>query len=206
MNSKAQPYVLIDRDLDGVDANFVGINDKRAGYLATEHLVSMGCRRIAHIRGQDNSPGNGRFQGYKDALLDNNLHFSDDYVVRRSYVDIETTRQGAEAMRLLLELDPKPDGVFCFNDPLAIGAMSTILEAGLRIPEDIALIGCGNLPNNDWLRVPLSSIDQRSQTVGRRAAELALNLIESKHMPRTQTTVLEPTLVIRSSTRKREIK
>lgn len=206
MNSKAQPYVLIDRDLDGVDANFVGINDKRAGYLATEHLVSMGCRRIAHIRGQDNSPGNGRFQGYKDALLDNNLLFSDDYVVRRSYVDIETTRQGAEAMRLLLELDPKPDGVFCFNDPLAIGAMSTILEAGLRIPEDIALIGCGNLPNNDWLRVPLSSIDQRSQTVGRRAAELALNLIESKHMPRTQTTVLEPTLVIRSSTRKREIK
>lgn len=206
MNSKAQPYVLIDRDLDGVDANFVGINDKRAGYLATEHLVSMGCRRIAHIRGQDNSPGNGRFQGYKDALLDNNLLLSDDYVVRRSYVDIETTRQGAEAMRLLLELDPKPDGVFCFNDPLAIGAMSTILEAGLRIPEDIALIGCGNLPNNDWLRVPLSSIDQRSQTVGRRAAELALNLIESKHMPRTQTTVLEPTLVIRSSTRKREIK
>jgi hypothetical protein len=63
--------------------------------------------------------------------------FFDDYVVRRSYVDIETTRQGAEAMRLLLERDPRPDGVFCFNDPLAIGAMSTILEAGLRIPETL---------------------------------------------------------------------
>lgn len=203
MNSKAQPYVLIDRDLDGVDANFVGINDKRAGYLATEHLVSMGCRRIAHIRGQDNSPGNGRFEGYKEALRDNNLFFSNDYVVRRNYVDIETTRRGAEAMRLLLERNPKPDGVFCFNDPLAIGAMSTILESGLRIPEDIALIGCGNLPNNDWLRVPLSSIDQRSQMVGQHAAELALNLIESKQMPHTQTTVLEPTLVIRSSTQKK---
>ncbi|GGG63262.1 LacI family DNA-binding transcriptional regulator [Edaphobacter dinghuensis] len=206
MNSKAQPYVLIDRDLDGVDANFVGINDKRAGYLATEHLVSMGCRRIAHIRGQDNSPGNGRFEGYKEALRDNNLFFSNDYVVRRNYVDIETTRRGAEAMRLLLERNPKPDGVFCFNDPLAIGAMSTILESGLRIPEDIALIGCGNLPNNDWLRVPLSSIDQRSQMVGQHAAELALNLIESKQMPHTQTTVLEPTLVIRSSTQKKRNK
>lgn len=107
-------------------------------------------------------------------------------------------------MRLLLERDPKPDGVFCFNDPLAIGAMGTILEAGLRIPEDVALIGCGNLPNNDWLRVPLSSIDQHSQNVGRRAAELALNLIESKQMPRTQTTVFEPTLVVRSSTQKRK--
>jgi len=203
MNSKAQPYILIDRDLAGLEANFVGINDKRAGYLATQHLVSMGCRRIAHIRGQDNSPGNGRFEGYKDALHDNRLPFSDDYVVRRSYVDIETTRQGAEAMRLLLERDPRPDGVFCFNDPLAIGAMSTIFEAGLKIPEDIALIGCGNLPNNDWLRVPLSSIDQHSQTVGRRAAELALNLIESKQTPRAQTIVLEPTLVVRSSTQKK---
>ncbi|HEY5256638.1 MAG TPA: substrate-binding domain-containing protein [Acidobacteriaceae bacterium] len=74
------------------------------------------------------------------------------------------------------------------------------------MPEDIALIGCGNLPNNDWLRVPLSSIDQRSQMVDRRAAELALNSIESRQMPRTRTTVLEPTLVIRSSTQKKGIK
>lgn len=203
MDSKAQPYVLIDRDLAGLGANFVGIDDRRAGYLATEHLIRMGCRQVAHIRGQDNSPGNGRFEGFRQALLNNDLPYSDDYVVSRSYVDIETTRQGAEAMRLLLERDPKPDGVFCFNDPLAIGAMSTILEAGLRIPEDIALIGCGNLPNNDWLRVPLSSIDQHSQTIGRRAAELALSLIESKQTPRPQTTVLEPTLVVRSSTQKK---
>ncbi|MDX6464510.1 MAG: LacI family transcriptional regulator [Acidobacteriaceae bacterium] len=203
MDSKAQLYVLIDRDLPGLRANFVGINDQRAGYLATDHLISMGCRCVAHIRGQDNSTGIGRCEGYKQALRDSGLPYSEDYVVRRSYVDIETTRQGAEAMRLLLERDPKPDGVFCFNDPLAIGAMSTILGAGLRIPEDVALIGCGNLPNNDWLRVSLSSIEQHSETIGKRAAELVLNLIESKQRPRTQTTVLEPTLVVRSSTQKK---
>ena len=203
MDSKAQPYVLIDRDLTGLTANFVGINDEKAGRLATEHLIDMGCRRVAHIRGQDNSTGIGRFEGYKQALRHRGLPFSESYVVRRSYVDTETTRQGAEAMRLLLERDPVPDGVFCFNDPLAIGAMSTILEAGLRIPEDIALIGCGNLPNNDCLRVALSSIDQQSQMIGQRAAELVLNLIESKQIPRARTIILEPTLVARTSTQRK---
>ena len=115
-----------------------------------------------------------------------------------------TLQQAEEAMRLLLARDPRPDGVFCFNDPLAIGAMSTILEAGLRIPEDIALIGCGNLPNNNCLRVPLSSIDQHSQMIGQRAAELVLSLIESKQKPRARTIVLEPTLVVRSSTQRKE--
>jgi len=203
MDGKAQPYVLIDRDLTGLTANFVGINDEKAGWLATEHLIDMGCRRVAHIRGQDNSTGIGRFEGYRQALRHRGIPFSEDYVVRRSFVDTETTRQGAEAMRILLERDPRPDGVFCFNDPLAIGAMSTILEAGLRVPEDIALIGCGNLPNNDCLRVPLSSIDQHSQMIGQRAAELVLNLIESKQTPRARTIILEPTLVARSSTRRK---
>jgi LacI family transcriptional regulator len=203
MASKAQPFVLIDRDLDGLGANFVGINDEKAGWLATEHLIDMGCRRVAHIRGQDNSTGNGRFAGYRQALRHRGIPFSEDSVVHRCHVDTETTRQGEEAMRLLLARNPRPDGVFCFNDPLAIGAMRTILEAGLRIPEDVALIGCGNLPNNDCLRVPLSSIDQHSQMIGQRAAELVLSLIESKQMPRARTIILEPTLVVRSSTQRK---
>jgi LacI family transcriptional regulator len=203
MASKAQPFVLIDRDLEGLGANFVGINDEKAGWLATEHLIDMGCRRVAHIRGQDNSTGNGRLEGYRQALRHRGIQFSEDSVVHRCHVDTETTRQGEEAMRLLLARNPRPDGVFCFNDPLAIGAMRTILEAGLRIPEDIALIGCGNLPNNDCLRVPLSSIDQHSQMIGQRAAELVLSLIESKQIPRARTIILEPTLVVRSSTLRR---
>src|SRR5438034_11665580 len=72
-------------------------------------------------------------------------------------------------MRRLLSLDPRPDGVFCFNDPLAMGAMNFTLNQGLRIPEDIALIGCGNLHYDDSLRVPLSSIDQHSERIGQEA-------------------------------------
>jgi LacI family transcriptional regulator len=202
MDSKGQPYVLIDRDFPGLSSNFVGTNDEKAGWLATRHLIDMGCRRVAHIRGHDNSTGVGRFEGYRQALRQAGLPYNEDLVVRRSSVDVAATRQGAEAMRLLLQSDQKPDGVFCFNDPLAIGAMGTILEAGLRVPEDIALIGCGNLPNNDWLRVPLSSIDQHSHLIGQRAAELVLNLIESKQTPRSRTIILEPSLVVRTSTRK----
>jgi LacI family transcriptional regulator len=168
MDSKAQPYVLIDRDLTGLAANFVGINE-----------------------------------GYRRALQHHGIPYSEDFVVRSDHTDTDTTSQGAQAMRLLLERDPKPDGVFCFNDPLAIGAMSTILGSGLRIPEDIALIGCGNLPNNPWLQIPLSSIDQHSQMIGQRAAELVLSLIESKQTPRARTIILEPTLVVRASTQRK---
>jgi LacI family transcriptional regulator len=203
MDKMAQPYVLVDRDLPGIAANFVGVNEEKAGRLATEHLIEMGCRRVAHIRGQDNSTGRGRFEGYRQVLHDRGLPFCEDYVVRRTFVDTETTRQGIEAMRILLQRDPKPDGVFCFNDPLAIGAMIAILDAGLRIPEDIALIGCGNLNYDGCLRVPLSSIDQNSQMIGQRAAELVLNLLELKQRPRARTIILEPTLVVRSSTQRK---
>jgi LacI family transcriptional regulator len=203
MDKMAQPYVLVDRDLPGIAANFVGVNEEKAGRLATEHLIEMGCRRVAHIRGQDNSTGRGRFEGYRQVLHDRGFPYCEDYVVRRTFVDTETTRQGIEAMRLLLQRDPKPDGVFCFNDPLAIGAMIAILDAGLRIPEDIALIGCGNLNYDGCLRVPLSSIDQNSQMIGQRAAELVLNLLESKQRPRARTIILEPTLVVRSSTQRK---
>jgi LacI family transcriptional regulator len=203
MDKMAQPYVLVDRDLTGIAANFVGVNEEKVGRLATEHLIEIGCRRVAHIRGQDNSTGRGRFEGYRQALHDRGFQYCEDYVVRRTLVDTDTTRQGMEAMRLLLQRDPMPDGVFCFNDPLAIGAMTTILDAGLGIPEDIALIGCGDLPNDDCLRVPLSSIDQHSQMIGQRAAELVLSLLESKQRPRARTIILEPTLAVRSSTQRK---
>jgi LacI family transcriptional regulator len=105
-------------------------------------------------------------------------------------------------MQLLLDRKDRPDGVFCYNDPLAIGVMKTILAAGLRIPEDIALIGCGNLHFNDSLRVGLSSIDQHSRQIGERAGELALGLLDSKERGRPRSYILDPELVVRDSTRR----
>jgi len=194
------PFVLIDREIPGFPANFVGIDDEAAGRMATEHLIQVGGRRIAHIRGRKNSTGARRFAGYRKALANAGLEFCEDLVVARSNVDVDTTRLGAEAMQLLLRRRPLPDAVFAHNDPLAIGAMHAIFEAGLRIPQDIAVIGCGNLHYDSLLRVPLSSIDQRSAQIGERTAEILLHMIESNDEQQPVSLILEPSLVVRTST------
>jgi LacI family transcriptional regulator len=115
---------------------------------------------------------------------------------------VNSERQGAEAMRLLLKHKPVPDGVFVYNDPLAIGAIAEILASGLRIPEDIAIVGCGNLHYDDALRIPLSSVDQKSQAIGERTAEILLGILDSKEQPQLRSIILEPSLAIRASSLK----
>lgn len=200
MDAQSQPYVLIDREFPELEANFVGIDDTTAGRIATEHLFNVGCKRVAHIGGRDNSTGLRRFEGYKQVLANRGVTFSGEYVVRGMDADTASAEHGAKAMRMLLQRNPRPDGVFCYNDPLAIGAMNVILDAGLRIPEDIALIGCGNLHYDDCLRVGLSSIDQHSEKIGLYAAEILLGLIEMKEKPALRTVILEPALIVRGST------
>jgi LacI family transcriptional regulator len=94
----------------------------------------------------------------------------------------------------------RPDGIFCYNDPIALGAMRAILDAGLRIPDDVAVVGCGNVLYSDFLRVPLTSIDQDSSAIGSLAAELALSLVGAKDPVRPRTELVNPRLVIRAST------
>ena len=184
MRSQSQPFVLIDRIFDDLEADFVGIDDVAAGRIATTHLIEMGRRHIAHISGRENSTGVRRKEGYLEALRAHKLPVREDYILSRDFVDTDSQRQGSEAMRQLLERSPRPDAVFCHNDPIAIGAMNVILDAGLRIPEDIALVGCGNLHYSEWLRVPLTSIDQRSHLIGQRAGEILLAMIEGREWPR----------------------
>jgi LacI family transcriptional regulator len=109
---------------------------------------------------------------------------------------------GYEEMKKLLQLTPRPDGVFCQNDPTAMGVMRAIVDAGLRIPDDIAVVGCGNLRYADFLRVSLTSIDQQSELIGDNAAKLALALIEKKGDERPRTILLEPKLIVRGSSSK----
>jgi LacI family transcriptional regulator len=196
------PYILIDRVLPGLTANFIGVDDEAVGRLATQHLSDIGCRRIAHIRGPETSPGKGRVDGYKQALAKAGLKI-DGYIITEPKGDVEAKEHGADAMRQLLSLKPRPDGVFCFNDPMAMGAMNYALDQGIRIPEDVAVIGCGNLHYDDSLRVPLSSINQHSRRIGEEAARIALRILNSKVPPRPETVVLQPEVVVRRSTQRR---
>jgi LacI family transcriptional regulator, galactose operon repressor len=196
------PYVLIDRSLPGLLANFVGVDDEAVGMLATKHLIDIGCKRIAHIRGPQTSPGIRRVEGYKRALTQSGIKVIDDYIITEPTGDVETRQRGADAMRQILSLKARPDGVFCFNDPMAMGAMNYALDQGVRIPEDIAVIGCGNLHYDDALSVPLSSINQHSRRIGQEAARIALGILDSKILPKPENVVLQPELVVRRSTRR----
>jgi LacI family transcriptional regulator len=196
------PYILIDRRFPGDPGYFVGCDDAQIGMLATEHLIEMGCKRIAHIRGPRNSTGNGRFRGYKKALAKHGLTFHEEYVVAGKKADIDGQHSGAAATTNLLNLRQRPDAIFCFNDPLAVGALKALVERKIKIPEEVALIGCGNIHYDDSLRVPLSSIDQQSHQIGERTALLALDLINSREPGQPRQIMLEPAVVVRTSSRR----
>jgi LacI family transcriptional regulator len=200
IEEQGTPYILIDRRLDGLKANFVGVDDEAVGMLATTHLLEQGCRRIAHIRGPEVSTAIGRLEGYRRALASRKLTPLLQHIVSLGTSgDHRGEKGGYEAARRLLSAKPLPDGVFCFNDPSALGAMRAILDAGFRIPEDLAVVGCGNLSYSDFLRVSLSSIDQGSESIGRGAADLALRLARKKGQLRPKNELIAPRLVVRAS-------
>src|SRR5216684_5024268 len=196
MQRRKVPFILIDRPIAGVQASFVGADNQAIGQLATAHLIERGCRRIAHLRGPGIGIATGRMQGYRSALAKGGLEFFPGYVLDAGYQD----DTGHEAMLKLLRKEPVPDGVFCYNDPVAIGAMRAISEAGLRVPEDIAVVGAGNVHYSDCLAVPLTTVDQGSFEIGKLAADLLLQRIASKSVLRPQKVLIEPRLVTRQST------
>jgi len=195
LGDHAAPFVLVDRMIPGVKANYVGVNDNRAGSLATKHLIEQGCTRIAHLHGSMLSTGRGRLRGYRRALAKHGLKVPPEYVVSGGHQD----STGYDAMRRLLQLKRQPDGVFCYNDPVAVGAIRAILEAGLNVPHDIAVVGAGDVHYSDMLRVPLSTINYSSFQIGESAAELLLACIESKTPLPPKRILFPPRLVVRES-------
>ncbi|HEY2017978.1 MAG TPA: LacI family DNA-binding transcriptional regulator [Bryobacteraceae bacterium] len=189
------PFVLIDRRFMEAHAPYVGADDEAIGRLATSHLIERGCRLVAHIAGPAITTGLGRLKGYREALAQAGISVPDSYVV--SATDDAT---GYQAAKRLLALDPRPDGIFGYNDPTAAGAMKAVLEAGIGIPETLKVIGVGNVHYSDLLRVPLSTIDQSSAAIGLQAAEILVKTIGSKRRRPPRTVIIEPTLVVREST------
>jgi LacI family transcriptional regulator len=193
------PYVLIDRHAGQSQSNFVGVDDHAVGLMATEHLIDAGCRRIAFLSGPELSPARDRLEGYRQALRKHSLRVRPEY--NRSLgeaCDASDTAPYA-AMKELLALKEPPDGVYCFNDQSAINAMKAVLDAGLRIPEDVAFVGTGNIRHTDFLRVPLTTFDQNAVLIGENAAKLALGMIESKTALPPRSILLEAKLVVRQS-------
>jgi LacI family transcriptional regulator len=196
------PLILLDRSIPRLNCNFVGTNDRRIGQMATEHLLAIGRRRIAHIAGPANSVGTARMEAYVDTLARHHIPLEKRYIVQPgdAGTDAKGQNQGRHSMKQLLAMKPRPDAVFCFNDLVALGAMEAALEANVRVPAGIAIIGCGNYHYGTLLKVPLSTIDQHESELGLRTAKLIFSLLDSADRKRSRKVEIEPSLVARAST------
>src|SRR5262245_47702899 len=187
--------VMIDRDDHStVKCHRVLTDDTRVGELATEHLLDLGRRAIAHIAGPPIAHARRRERGWRAALQARSIEPAADWLAPGGFMESD----GYHAMKRLLAARPRIDAVFAANDPSAIGAMKAIWEAGLRVPDDVAMVGVGDIALGDLLRVPLTTVGWSRQEQGRFAAELLLNGLDLDEDP-PQRIVIPPRLIVRAS-------
>jgi LacI family transcriptional regulator len=204
LTSLSVGLVMIDRDdHPDVPCDRVVTDDDEVGRLATAHLLAQGRRAIGHITGTAVVHAKRRAAGYRTALRQAGLKVRPEWVVRGGFKEGD----GYQGMQKLL-VAPKAgrvDAVFAANDPSAIGAMKAIWDAGLRVPDDIAVVGAGDIALGDMLKVPLTTVSWSREDQGKAAAELLLDRIEretragASDPPRR--VVILPRLVVRQSSR-----
>jgi LacI family transcriptional regulator len=198
LERQGTPFVLIDRRF--TKTHFVGCDDRIIGRMATDHLLQQGYRRIAHITGTpDLPPTLGRIEGYKMSLERSRIKVREKLIVAAHYHE---EASAILAMNKLLSLPYKPDAVFCASDPIAIGALQAALRAGCTVPREMGIIGVGNHRYGEYVRVPLSTVDQKRTDIGEKAANLLLDLIRQRKGAGHAVILIEPELVVRESSRK----
>lgn len=197
------PLVLLDRSFKEMPSHFVGCDDHAVGKLATEHLLDAGCKRIAHIRGPANSVGQRRLKGYLDTVKKHGMVMPPEYLVQAPHADVDGHQNGIAALKQLFALKRPPDGIFCYNDVIAMGVIAEALGQGIAVPKQLAVIGCGNLHYDSEIRVSLSSVDQRSAEIGQRAARLLLDILAAQAEKKPldyREIILQPRITAREST------
>lgn len=202
------PFVLIDRYFRDIDTDYVVVDNRGGAFKAVAHLAKLGHRRIGHLYGTEGTANDDRLEGYRDALADAGIVYSQAFV-RRIPSSVKCDHRfepdyagGYEAMKQLLALPERPSAVFAGNDYLAIGAMKALKEAGLRIPGDMALVGFDDLSISAILDPSLTTVRQPKNEIGRKAAEILTEKIQSMRngKPREMAHVVLPTeLVVRES-------
>lgn len=190
------PLVYIDRKYDAALANGVIVDDYDGAFMATQHLIEIGCKKIAHLRGPKGlTVSEYRFNGYRDCLLKHNFPIEETLICTTNF-EVESA---IEPTKYLLDLPERPDAIFGVNDHVCIGAMSVIREKNILIPQEIALVGFDDSPIAQYFCPPLSSVQRQSRQIGLEASELLLgqlnnNILDSK--------VLASKLIIRDSSRR----
>jgi len=191
------PMVFFDRLVEGMNASSVIVDDYQGAYDAVEHLIEKGCRNIVHLSGPDNLIiSRKRKEGYISALEDHEIPLNEEYIIECRHGE---EAEAEKAMTHILESGKAVDGVFANNDMAGLGAISAILKAGIRIPEEIAVVGFSNWRFSSLVNPSLSSISQPGYEMGREAARLILEEINAKEPGKRQVKILDTELIVRDS-------
>lgn len=197
---KDVPLVFFDRKKDITGVSSVTVNDYDGGYRATQHLIDQGWRRIAHLSGDWSLEiYKERYEGYKQALIDNGLIYNKNYVIEVKR-DIEA---GKKAVRELLKLKNPPEAIFSSNDFAALGCLQELKKQGIQVPEQFGVIGFSNEPFTKFMELSISTVDQSPKEMGRMAAKVFLEQINKSGSKIEKKVVLTPTLKIRKSSAKK---
>jgi LacI family transcriptional regulator len=192
------PLILFDRINESLTTSSVSINDRKGGFIATEHLINQGYKKIAYISAKQNiGIFRERLLGYRDALEHYKLTVNEEHIV---YGEV-SLESGKACVETLFSLNEKPDAIVAVEDFSALGAMLKLKELGIKIPEEVGIIGFANEALSAYLTPSLSTIDQQSIKMGQEAALLFLE--ESKKSGSClKKVVLEPILIVRESSKR----
>lgn len=198
---KATPVIFFDRVIEHKHCTSILIDNRKAAYDATAHLIQQGCKRIVHITARSNqNVYTDRLKGYKQALTEAKLKLRDDDVLYNNL----SQEAGAEAAQTLLKMRPRPDGVFVANDSCAVGCMLALKAAGIRIPADMAVVGFNNDPVSTVAEPNLTTINYSGYEMGQVAARNLINHLNgTSPMDSTNTIILRSDLLIRQSSLKK---
>lgn len=189
------PLVFFDCICEEIDSPKVVLDDYDAGYKATKHLVEQGSKKIAYVGGPIRLQINkDRFAGYTTALAENGIETKEEWVLHCETGDFEDGKERTDSLIRKREID----GLFAATDMLAIGAMKNIKAAGLRIPEDIAVVGFSNWTISSLYEPSLTTMSQPGYEMGQKAAEILIDQINGKNS-KPETVVLHSELIVRQS-------
>jgi DNA-binding LacI/PurR family transcriptional regulator len=189
------PIVFYDRVLNIPNSDRVIVDDFSGAYKAVDHLIRMGCRRIAHLAtSQELMIGRNRKAGYIQALKDHNIEIDEEIVLR-----CDTDKHAQKCIPYILSLQKKVDGIFAVNDLTAMTAMSIIKRSGYLIPDEIAIVGFSNSVYSSMTDPALTTVEQQGYEVGRRAISLLLDRIQSDEPIESRVEQIKTELIVRGS-------
>jgi LacI family transcriptional regulator len=191
------PLIFFDRKKEIAGVSSVTLDDYKGAYLATEHLILQGCKKIAHLAGDLNLEiYQNRYNGYLAALEAHKIKFNPEYIIETD----SRVESGSSAISKLWELNEKPDAIFTAGDYPALGAVQELKRRKIKIPEEVCVVGFSNEPFTKYLELPISSVDQTPVTMGKIAAQVFLEQIKgSQTITIEKKVVLAPKLYIRNS-------